>query len=84
MQLCRLSDIRGIFIRTFLLVVSASVTITFFESLSLLNSLPRLTSGNVPSQPYFQQAMFFLIQIWIITNNPSVIFKQTLLILLQV
>ena len=41
-------------------MVSASVSSTFFESLSLLNSLPRVTSGNVPSQPFFSASNVFL------------------------
>ena len=46
-----------------LLVFSASLFSTFFESLSLLNSITSVTSGNVPSQPFFLQAMIFSVQI---------------------
>ena len=46
-----------------LLVFSASLFSTFFESLSLLNSITSVTSANVPSHPFFPQAMIFSVQI---------------------
>ena len=64
MQLCRISDIHDMSVWSLLWVVSAWVSSTFFGSLSLLNSLPCVTSGTVPSQPFFLKTMFFLVWIW--------------------